>query len=98
PARSAAVPIAALVALLVAVLLRGLGGAGLLGEAGQVELGLAPEERLRVGEVVGAGHEVGVVPHRVPALRAARVTEGLPEGGRLPQPPGPQLQSDQRGE
>ena len=39
-----------------------------------------------------------MVPHRVPALRAARVTEGLPEGGRLPQPPGPQLQSDQRGE
>ena len=44
------------------------------------------------------GQQVGVGPQRVARRRAAALGHGRPQRRRLAQPPGPQLQPDERGE
>src|SRR5688500_15111075 len=55
-------------------------------------------EPLRIVQVLGRGQQVRMLPDGVPALDAAFLLEGSPQGRRFPQPAGTQLQSHKGGE
>jgi bacteriocin biosynthesis cyclodehydratase domain-containing protein len=67
-------------------------------EIGDVQLGRAVQEPVRVGQIVGRRQQVRVRPQRVPALDPALGGDVGPQHRRLAQHPGPELEPDQGGE
>src|SRR5665811_2108362 len=61
-------------------------------------MGIAADEAERVVEIVGRGHRVGVVPHRVTSLHAACCPQRGPEVGGVPRTTRAELEADQRRE
>src|SRR3984957_6354048 len=72
-------------------------GAAAFAQAGDVKLGPAPDEPVRVIEVIGRRQQVRVGPDRVPAGYAADLGEPLPDSTGLAAPPRAQLKADQGG-
>ena len=66
-------------------------------ELADVPVGRPLGEGLRVGEVFVGRQQVGVAPERVAALNAPGLVDGRPQGARLAQTAGAQLETDERG-